>query len=1733
MRVKSEIHGIAARAAAACMMLLLAVAVAIVFYRMFPPELEEAAIVPSATYDSAAMATALKPTAVEEQQAEIGSVGSRFMGQPGAYRMEQLIREQYQAAGLEVYEQDNYCAVPNTTERTIQAADGAPLPDVEIYPFMPNGLQPMNSPAGGLTGTLLVLSDDVLKSRKEFASCIGLIDAREDQVPSSFGFLWSRYAQLGLKALIVAHPDGLEQIPWDRVAGGGECIVSALPVNYVRLAATSAIFAHAGRSVTLNVRTEFASTKHTTLVGVMRATANSAERPPALLLSCDYDACSVLPDLAPGTMQAVGPALHLQALKGLLPYREQLHRDVIFVSFGGQAMSHDGKYNLLRVMGPNAGALAEDENPVLRALGGNESASEDAAAVSETGLENEAQTLANDASLALLAEIAKALDSPGMFLEPDATQSAVKALSEKARTLFDEQIDYVMNALILELSEPTLQTKIAFEKLADASIESQEFKAYQEAKSHYERAMSVAGFGLKQIVGTKQDFMEQRQLSARWRGRFSELLSYHERRQGQLVQDRALIDLLGSYNEKVFIHPYFAPASQEETREQLTILAGNNIDNQPKIFDGLYVWAQQKRGLAASELQIEPNVQGRANDNFSHIMGAPGHFILAMGRYAGYAFFAPINYNRGPSYQKYIFPVALPFMSELDSVGHSLHLTGEVVLALAMGSNPGEFKGRTAEIPANSANVSLGGSVLVSNVGQSMVPNFPLSGALIAGARLPNVPIRAGYYDHPLYHADPYGNYALPYHVLGFATHHVSGYAPLAVGYGEDGLIHFMKDEGPSGQRLFKSTGIANWVKEIMESVTIVTFRASPVTLLDLLNPQTMREYSGVEFVDKFGLAALDKTCRFPFSGTQDGIQTTFVSPDETVYIKLLSGTADNEFANETRAFMLNIEDDFVPDPDREIDGAGYLAQDSELISDVAFDVARSMASLNGRRLDLLVHHNMADERTVAYQKKGQELSDASESGELPLADAVRQARESITYSIHNHPVLRESIFEAVLGILWYLGLLVPFVFFFEKLVFGFSDIRKQLTAQAVIFLVAYTLLNILHPAFSMVRSSLMILLGFIIMIISGGVTVLASSKFSENLEELSKRSGKVKGADVKMMSAIGSAVMLGLNNMHRRKVRTGLTCATLVLMTFVMICFTSVQSDLVDKQISLGKANYQGFLVKQERFRGMTTGEVYALNEEYGHVYDICPRTFLIGSIDWESNYENPKIEAVFTSDQGARRAVEFSSILTFNDRDPIRDQLRFIGKKAWFTAEDCIFSDSPAPVIIPDAAAEELGISPADIEAGRATVTIESQVHPVVAIFAAESLDNLRDLDGQDLLPFDIDALETVSLDNVTWQVLADLDAPRLPASHIIIFPIDRDPPSCQGMYSKKIISSIAVSMPGLQFADARERIETYMERSARAVYYGLDGIAYLGKRTREASLAGLLDMLVPLLMTGLVVLNTLKGSVYERREEIYVYNAIGIAPRYVFFMFFAEAVVYSVVGAVLGYLLSQGVGRILTEMELTGGLNMTFTSVTTIYASIAVAASTIFSTIFPARTAMEIASPADDAGWKLPEPKEDVLSFDLPFTFTHRDRIAVLAFFHRYMENHGEGSSGRFFAGPPEMGLADELDALAEQAYVPQIATTIWLKPYDLSVSQRMLISLPTDAATGEFIAHIALVRQSGSSESWLRLNHGFVTQLRKHFLHWRAVSEEDRSEMFTEASELMAQKLLNQEGTAHHG
>lgn len=1711
--------------AAACGSLLplaLAAACAIFALRVAAPKPRLEPIAPFEGYTIDAMQSAVAPEKVKAEQDRIVAFGSRFLGQPGAAQTADYIRKRFRDAGLDVYEQCYRSAAPRTLRREIALENGAgflPMGGVEIYPFWPNHMQPMVTPPQGLVGELVLITDEVLKTRASFGGCIGLIDTRDGHVPEGCGFDWAAYAALGLDAIILSNPDGLEAMPWPRIVGDNRkpssgFINASVPVNYVRLAATQRIFDYVGRRIKIEVATQWDNVPGVSIFGILRAPKPVGG---ALVVASDYGACGILPDCAPGVLQALEPATQLCLLDGLLSYRDSLQRDVVFAAFSGRAMSEDGAKNLLRVLGPSQAGT--QENRLLAALGigvGEDQLGARMQARLESRLNPLEERLdENTRRLGLLAAIAEAFERPGFFSEAHESAAIRGRFDAATRAFFDEQYRYVLDTLVFERSEETLQAKLAFKRNPAEDLKNDAFKAYWAVKRDYDEAQSSAGYRLENLLRTKPEYVSQCRIRERMRERIEELRAYHEERKRALEQDIALVKALNPYDEMLVLEPGLAPAFDAKGAPEILGFGGGSylIQSPERVFESLLASARQRAKLDA--LLSVPKVD-RWQDAavWREIDRAPYGFPDVFREY-GYQCFRLLNFGRTESYNGYAVPHDAPFMHAAETLRHSLALTGEAVLSIAHGV--GKFPGLTG---TNGYKYDFKGRVLVSNVGQTIVPNYPLKHALL-GTRSRLMPLQfcaAGYYGVPFAFADPYGEFDFfnseagnPAFVnLQLSKDDEMGFSPVACGFGNDGTIAYMKDEGEDGQRLFKSTGLLWNDSERFKDLTIVTFRSAPVTLLDLENPQTGDLYGWVELADRDGLAPLRKQCVFsvktPF--------VTFCEPDKRVFVQLQAGSARNKLALTTRAFMLGKTGGAGAEARKEIDGAGYLAADTPIIRGVPKEIAESMAFLNGKRLDLQNRHAMADQRVNLYHEKSAALIAESLEPGKPFGAARVEARDAVTYHELNHPVLRESIGEAVIGILWYLGLLAPFCFFFEKLVFGFADIRKQIAVQAVAFLTVFGLLRLLHPAFEMVQSSPMILLGFVIVMVSGGITLLFSARFKETIADLRPNAAAVSAAQINVMGVLGTAFLLGLNNMHRRPVRTGLTCGTLVLVTFVMICFTSVQSDVTEETIAITKGPYQGILVKKRDFEPLYS--VTGLINEYRGRYDLCEREMYVGEQYLGQGY-NSTLEIVFEPNEGPPRRLRFDSIVKLAAAEPLQDEIAFLTPPHWFTREQERDSDAPCPVMLPDVMAQKLGIAPEQVVQGGCEVRINGRRFVVQGIFEAESYNRLRDLDGLQVLPFDIEAMaNAATLKNDV--ILANDSDPRISAENIVLCPAKRNLP-IQIQYGKLVLASMAIAMPGASYKQAKADIDSYLERKAEPVFYGLGGVAFRGKRTRETSLAGLFDLLLPLSIAALTVLNTMKGSVYERRDEIFVYNAVGIAPRYVFFMFFAEAAVYVVVGSVLGYLVSQGAGRILTELELTGGMNMTFTSIATIYASLALGAAVFVSTYFPARSAMRIAAPAEESGWHLPEPQDGVLRFRLPFTFNRTERIAILAYFERYLEEHGEGSAERFYAGPPEMGVREQLDAVADGAYIPNVSATIWLKPFDLAVSQKMTLSVPSDEETGEFIAEITLERLSGTRDAWLRLNAGFVRLVRRHLLHWRVVNESERRAMFAEGRRML--------------
>ena len=125
--------------------------------------------------------------------------------------------------------------------------------------------------------------------------------------------------------------------------------------------------------------------------------------------------------------------------------------------------------------------------------------------------------------------------------------------------------------------------------------------------------------------------------------------------------------------------------------------------------------------------------------------------------------------------------------------------------------------------------------------------------------------------------------------------------------------------------------------------------------------------------------------------------------------------------------------------------------------------------------------------------------------------------------------------------------------------------------------------------------------------------------------------------------------------------------------------------------------------------------------------------------------------------------------------------------------------------------------------------------------------------------------------------------------------------------------------------------------------SLYFASDAVNY----------SGIANILIPLGISILIVLNTMIGSVYERKPEIAVYTSVGLAPPHVAFLFIAEALAFAVISVVVGYLLAQTSSAFLAGTPLWAGMTANYSSTAGVAAMILVIGVVLVSAIYPPKS------------------------------------------------------------------------------------------------------------------------------------------------------------------------------------
>lgn len=922
----------------------------------------------------------------------------------------------------------------------------------------------------------------------------------------------------------------------------------------------------------------------------------------------------------------------------------------------------------------------------------------------------------------------------------------------------------------------------------------------------------------------------------------------------------------------------------------------------------------------------------------------------------------------------------------------------------------------------------------------------------------------------------------------------------------DTGAIEFAPDLGIQGAENYP----INILMTVGEKETpIIVFRCVATALYDLIDPQTLAPLTTLELFDgdtnatprMYGMITTPKDV--PLASYVEDVAVIFSQPGARLKIKMGAGPGAD------RLLLINATPDnpegkgyLVGGDPREAQGFTVPTFDPKTLTErdliarggaiayTALRVAEDMFTLNDARIRTLAKHRIVnpgvnDLHALAKEalEKAQQALKANDYAALDV-----YARMSWGYSARAYPDVKATANDVVNGVIFYLALLMPFAYFMERLLFGAPNLKSQLVYATLIFVAVFLLFRYIHPAFDITGNPVIVFIAFTMGALSVIVGVFIAGKFEEQLKRIQKQVIGSHSADVGRMSVAAAAFNLGVSNMRRRPLRTFLTSLSLVLVTFIVLSFTSIVNVLrFNEAPAPGAPRYNGIMMRTVDWQPLRESAYRLMYDEFGRERAVAPRAWFFGTQIGE--------QAFITLQRADRRFSARAIIgMTPAEAKVSRPQEALVAGR-WLQPGE------RNAMILPQNAADALGIRPEEV--GRARVQFAGVDYTVVGIWDNAAFKQITDLDTEPLTPVDFILMQRLQSQGRQGGQGGFREYVHLEPDSVIVLP-----------YETVINLGGNIYSLAMEFATQEESLRIL--RGELMPRLGLNLYAGLGDRTvrystiQAASGQGLEYVILPIIIAALIVLNTMLGSVYERVREIAIFSAVGLAPNHVAMLFFAESLVYAVLGSVAGYFVAQLVAKIIVLTGWFPQLYLNFSSMSAVFSTVVVVAVVLISTIYPARKASEVATPAEERTWRLPEPEGDLWRIPLPFSVTSVQAQGLSGFLAEWFHAYEEHSVGEFITQDVK---SETFTTTNGTGY--RVECDAWIAPFDLGVSQHVRIEIvPTDYA-GVYDIQLTLTRLSGDIANWKRVNRRFLNILRKQFLIWRTLPQEQRERYLQQA------------------
>jgi hypothetical protein len=959
---------------------------------------------------------------------------------------------------------------------------------------------------------------------------------------------------------------------------------------------------------------------------------------------------------------------------------------------------------------------------------------------------------------------------------------------------------------------------------------------------------------------------------------------------------------------------------------------------------------------------------------------------------------------------------------------------------------------------------------------RSYLPDVPTAHALVR-VRLRH-PTLAGVRPDFWAAADDSGYFAIP----GVETRIIYTQPVRLEAYGldADGAITDAPDWGINGERKLPGRSLKVQMDDLEENVQIVTAQMRGTAIFGIFDPRNLLTPETLSVIDAdFDAEPMVFGACLPLTAPEMelfGYKNYIGSWTETVAVIFArSGTrfkavmSTGRYGLGRRLLLLNSSEGNAL-------GKGYLIEGEGSLVNTVYQASRDMYLLNDSRIANLEKHGVRNGRLASFHvRAGEHLKEAEAAGLRNDHRAyLDQARRAWAYAAAAYRDIESTQAGVVKGALFLLAIFIPFAHFAERLVFGFPDMRRQVLGYFAIFFVGFLALSKLHPAFELSISPFVILLGFIILVLGLLVTAIGISRLNRELQEMARgRRGQVA---MQRGGAAMASISVGLAHMRRRPLRTGMTCATLVLLTFSVLSFTSIRSSLRTNWIDVGaEAAYDGLLVRMLGWKPMEMEAYRMLVDRYGRDV-VAPRA-------WKSVSSAASTYRVERVDIEGRSA----GVMGFSGLSAV--EARLVRPQEGLAVGRWLKEGESDVCLLPVTLADSLGITALDVSEQRARVRLFGEEFRVIGLLQHAALER-ADLNGEALTPLDPEAQKPTEASN--HQGGQPQHYAHMQGAATIVLPF-----SALMRWEGAHLVSLAVLLDG---GAGRESLESLSEVLDLNLFAGIGGRRYLINTVGVASVSGLGELVIPLGIAALIVLNTMLGAVYERTREIGTLNAIGLAPSHVSALFIAEAVALAIIGAVMGYLLGQTAAQVMGSLGWLQGLELNYSSLSAIVTVGLVILLVVASALYPAHMAGKICTPGIERRWKPPTPVGDDLQMRLPFTLARMEAEGMAAFQAEFWGSHREQSIGAGFY-VEELRVGREGNGL-------RLYARVWLAPFDQGVVQETALTIEPgeNPAYCDIDVHLHLV--TGDWDTWQRVARTFLDDLRKQFLVWRTLSDEDR-------------------------